>query len=62
MCEANAYLIKGGAEELILEDITLVRPEGNELFLENMFGEQKRIKARIKEMNLTTHRVLLEPA
>jgi len=62
MCEANAYLIKGGAEELILEDITLLRPEGNELFLENMFGEQKRIKARIKEMNLTTHRVILEPA
>ncbi len=62
MCEANAYLIKGGTEELILEDITLLRPEGNELFLENMFGEQKRIKARIKEMNLTTHRVLLEPA
>ena len=62
MCEANAYLVKGGAEELILEDITLLRPEGNELFLENMFGEQKRIRARIKEMNLTTHRVLLEPA
>jgi len=61
MCEANAYLIKEGNEELILEDITLLRPEGNELFLENMFGEQKRIKARIKEMNLTTHRVTLEP-
>jgi predicted RNA-binding protein len=61
MCEANAYLIKGGNEELILEDITLLRPEGNELFLENMFGEQKRIKARFKEMNLTTHRVILEP-
>lgn len=61
MCEANAYLITGGKEELILEDITLLRPEGGELFLENMFGEQKRIKARIKEMNLTTHRVTLEP-
>jgi len=61
MCEANAYLIKGEKEELILEDITLLRPEGSELFLENMFGEQKRIKARIKEMNLTTHRVILEP-
>ncbi|OGP66220.1 MAG: RNA-binding protein [Deltaproteobacteria bacterium RBG_13_53_10] len=60
MCEANAYLITEGKEELILEDITLLRPEDNELFLENMFGEQKRIKARIKEMNLTTHRVTLE--
>ncbi len=60
MCEANAYLITEGKEELLLEDITLLRPEGGELFLENMFGEQKRIKARIKEMNLTTHRVTLE--
>jgi predicted RNA-binding protein len=60
MCEANAYLITEGKEELVLEDITLLRPEGDELFLENMFGEQKRIKARIKEMNLTTHRVTLE--
>ena len=62
MCEANAYLSKGGLEELILEDITLLRPEGSEIFLENMFGEQKRVKARIKEINLTTHRVTLEPA
>jgi|OpeIllAssembly_1097287.scaffolds.fasta_scaffold45036_1 predicted RNA-binding protein len=62
MCEANAYLSKGGIEELILEDITLLRPEGSEIFLENMFGEQKRVKARIKEINLTTHRVTLEPA
>ena len=61
MCEANAYLITEGKEELILEDITLLRQEGSELFLENMFGEQKRIKARIKEMNLTTHRITLEP-
>jgi predicted RNA-binding protein len=61
MCEANAYLMIEGKEELILEDITLLRPEGSELFLENMFGEQKRIKARIKEMNLTTHRITLEP-
>ena len=62
MCEANAYLSKGGIEELILEDITLLRPEGSEIFLENMFGEQKRVKARIKEINFTTHRVTLEPA
>ncbi len=60
MCEANAYLIKEGKEELILEDITLLRPEDGELLLQNLFGEKKRIKARIKEMNLTTHRIVLE--
>ena len=60
MCEANAYLLKEGKEELILEDISLLRPEKEELYLQNIFGEQKRIKARIKEMNLLNHRILLE--
>jgi len=60
MCEANAYLIKEGKEELFLEDISILRPERDELYLQNIFGEQKRIKARIKEMNLIDHRIILE--
>lgn len=60
MCEANAYLIKEGKEELFLEDISILRPENGEIYLQNIFGEQKKIKARIKEMNLIDHRILLE--
>jgi len=60
MCEANAYLIKGGKEELVLEDISIMRPEKDELYLQNIFGEQKKIKARIREMNLLDHRIILE--
>jgi predicted RNA-binding protein len=60
MCEANAYLIKEGKEELVLEDIMILRPEEGGLYLQNIFGEQKRIKARVKEMNLIDHRILLE--
>jgi len=60
MCEANAYLSKEGGEELILEDIMILRPEDGQLYLQNIFGEQKRIRARIKEMNLINHRILLE--
>ena len=60
MCEANVYLVKEGKEELVLEDISILRPEKDELYLQNIFGEQKRIKARIKEMNLVDHRIILE--
>jgi predicted RNA-binding protein len=60
MCEANAYLAKEGDEELVLEDIMILRPEEGQIFLQNIFGEQKRIKARIKEMNLVDHRIILE--
>jgi len=60
MCEANAYLLKEGREEVILENISVLRPEKEELYLQNIFGEQKRIKARIREMNLLDHRIVLE--
>ena len=60
MCEANAYLLKEGKEELLLEDISILRPEQEELYLQNIFGVQKKVKARIKEMNLLDHRIVLE--
>ena len=60
MCEANAYLAKEVGEELVLADIMILRPEDGQIYLQNIFGEQKRIKARIKEMNLVDHRIILE--
>jgi predicted RNA-binding protein len=60
MCEAHAYLVREGKEEIVLEDVSILRPEEGGLYLQNIFGEQKRIKARIKEMNLIDHRILLE--
>jgi predicted RNA-binding protein len=60
MCEANAYLAKEGGDELILEDVMILRPEADQLYLQNIFGEQRRVRARIKEMNLINHRIILE--
>jgi predicted RNA-binding protein len=60
MCEANAYLNKENQEELVLEDVMILRPEEGEIYLQNIFGEQKKVKARIKEMNLIDHRIVLE--
>jgi predicted RNA-binding protein len=42
MCEANAYLLKEGKEELILEAVDIVEPhEEGKIRLANIFGEQK---------------------
>ena len=60
MCEANAYLIKEGEEKLIMENVDTLRPEKNGIYLQDIFGGQRKIKARIKEMNLVDHRILLE--
>jgi len=62
MCEANAYLLRDGREELIMESVDLVEPEeGGGYRLVNIFGDQKTIKAQIKQMNLVDHKVVFTP-
>lgn len=61
MCEANAYVLKGDSEELIMESVDLLEPaENGEYRLVNIFGEQKIIKATIKVMNLVNHKIVFE--
>jgi predicted RNA-binding protein len=59
MCEANAYLSKDDKEELFMENVDVVRPAGDSLFMQDIFGEQRWIKGRIKEMNLVEHRIVI---
>ncbi len=59
MCEANAYLMKEDREELIMESVDIVRPEGESIYIRDIYGDQRWIKGRIKEMNLVQHRIVL---
>jgi predicted RNA-binding protein len=60
MCEANAYLIKDGEEEIVMKGVDILRSEENGIYLQDIFGGQRTIKARIKELNLVEHKILLE--
>ena len=61
MCEANVYLIEDGNENLIMESVDLVEPKNDGTWrLVNIFGDQKDIKGRIKEMKLVDHKILFE--
>lgn len=61
MCEANVYCIdKEGNEKLILEAVDKVIPMEEGFLLENIFSERKTIKAKIKEMALVEHRIVLQ--
>ncbi|MBU7005858.1 CooT family nickel-binding protein [Phosphitispora fastidiosa] len=60
MCEANAYILKDGVEELFLESVDKVVSREDGILLENIFGQQKLVRARIKEMALVNHRIILE--
>ncbi|BCB95153.1 RNA-binding protein [Dissulfurispira thermophila] len=60
MCEANAYIYKNGKEELYLENVDLLIPEGSKIYLRNLFGEQKTFEGHVKEISLLKHKILLE--
>ncbi len=62
MCEANAYLLKEGREELVLEAVDLIEPEDeNSWRLVSIFGEQKILRGRICGMQLVDHKILFQP-
>ncbi len=61
MCESKVFLATAEGEELVLEDVTSIRPEGDGYRLATLFGEQAHVRGRIKDIDLLKHRVVLEP-
>lgn len=61
MCESTAYLLKDGKEELFFEDVDALDNRESEVRLINIFGEEKKIRAKIKQFSLVDHKIFLEP-
>lgn len=62
VCDLKAYVRKNDKEELLLESVNLVRAEGEEVVLRNLFGEEKRVRGVLKEVSLVKNRLLVEQA
>lgn len=61
MCEANVYYVdKDGKEQLFMEGVDTIVPGKNGLEMVNIYSERKTVKAKIKEMALVHHRIVLE--
>ncbi|MCK4416828.1 MAG: CooT family nickel-binding protein [Candidatus Latescibacteria bacterium] len=60
MCVASAYLKQRDQEKLLMEEIALIRVEGESLYLKSIFGEEKSVPARIKEIDFVTSKIVLE--
>ena len=62
MCEASAYLIQDGKEELILENVDELHREGETIKIINLFGDQKVLEAHIKMISFVDSKIVLEKA
>jgi predicted RNA-binding protein len=63
MCESNAFFLRNGEEELVMESVDLIEPEDRgRIRLENIFGEQKLVTGKLRRMNLVDHKIFFEQA
>ena len=60
MCEAHAYVLKNGEEEILLENVDQVEVEGDEIRILSIFGEQKSLRARIRSYSSTERKIIFE--
>jgi predicted RNA-binding protein len=62
MCEASAYLLRDGTEELILENVDELHRKGDTIKMVNLFGELKILEAQIKMISFVENKIVLEKA
>ena len=60
MCDTTAYVLSVDGQETEMENVQLIRPEGGGVYLKNLFGEETVFEGRIKEVSLSSGRVILE--
>jgi len=61
VCVANAYFIKDGNPELIMENVEIIQgSETNVWHLTDLFGHQKQITARLQSLHLLENRFFFE--
>ncbi len=59
MCEAIVYFERDGELEELMQDVVDLRPEEGKILLTGIFGDQKLVSARIKEVKLLDHKIIL---
>ena len=60
MCLASVQKGRGTEKENLLEEVALIRFEGEKLLVRTLFGEERAIKAKIKEIDFMNSTVLIE--
>lgn len=60
MCLSKAYIDRNGKRELLVEEVAFVQVKNGKLLLNTLFGEQKEVKASIRQIDFMTHSILLE--
>jgi predicted RNA-binding protein len=57
MCEAIAYLVSNGKEKEVMRDVVTIEVQGKHLTFRDILGNEKKLQAKIKKIDLIQHKV-----
>ncbi|MDP2930897.1 MAG: CooT family nickel-binding protein [Chloroflexota bacterium] len=60
MCLAKAYLVKDSTKELVMEEVATIEVGQRKLVLRTIFGEQREMAARVKQIDFANSSIILE--
>ena len=60
MCLSKVYFAGDDKRELVMSEIASLKVAANKLLLTTLFGEQKEVKASIREIDFLTNSIILE--
>ena len=60
MCDTTAFIVRNGVEEKLLVSVDLVTCDGDDVELRNIFGEEKKLRARLKLLDTRENKILFE--
>jgi predicted RNA-binding protein len=59
MCESKVFIIKGGKKELVMDEASFVKDEGQKVIIGGLFGEIKEVIGKIIEVDADRHEILI---
>ena len=62
MCDINAFVKERHGETRILENVDVVTTDGEDVRLQNIFGEERRFKGRMIYYNNSEKKMVFTPA
>ncbi len=60
MCESNAYVIRNGTEELVMESVGSLIPANGKITLKSIFGEIMYVEGDLIDIDLIGHKIRLK--
>ncbi len=60
MCESTVFVVKKGERERVMDNVSLINVEGENITVSGFLGEKKTVKGRITKIDSERHEILIE--